>query len=180
MSDRNSLPAIFDGSPADRRRSPRVLIDVPLVIRGESAEQKQFREETFTISVSAYGALIVLAAKVSLGQRLMLLNPETRAEREGRVARFGARYGGLAQVAAWSLRILLPNSGPRAAWPKFRNYRALEGARDFASGTDKALRSAAVVRHGACRAFLAALTAVCCNGAYGAGTARPELQPADA
>ena len=99
MSDQNSAAAIPDGSPADRRRSPRVLIDVPLVIRGESAEQKQFREETFTISVSAYGALIVLAAKVSLGQRLMLLNPETRAEREGRVARFGARYGDLAQVA---------------------------------------------------------------------------------
>ena len=68
MSDRNAA-AIPDGSLADRRRSPRVLIDVPLVIRGESAEQKQFRGEP-TVSVSAYGALVVLAANVAVGQRL--------------------------------------------------------------------------------------------------------------
>jgi hypothetical protein len=99
MFERDSAAAMPDGSPVDRRRSPRVLIDVPLVVRSESAEATQFREETFTISVSAYGVLILLAAKVSLGQRVLLMNPETRAEREGRVARFGTRYGGLAQVA---------------------------------------------------------------------------------
>ncbi len=94
-------PAIATVKPqeTDRRRSPRVLLDVPLFIRGESLENKPFREETFTISISATGALVLLAAKVAVGQKLVLINLRTRDEREGRVARLGSAYGGLAQVA---------------------------------------------------------------------------------
>jgi hypothetical protein len=99
MFNNDAMPGAPGPDSAERRRSPRVLADVPLVIRGESAEKQPFHEETFTISVSAYGALVILAAKVALGQTLVLMNPETRVEREGRVARFGSPYGGLAQVA---------------------------------------------------------------------------------
>src|SRR5579862_9208192 len=84
--------------PAERRRSHRSLLDVALIVRGESSEGKRFEEETFTISVSAHGALLVLAAKVALGQKIILMNVQTRNEKEGRVARFGSLYGGLAQV----------------------------------------------------------------------------------
>ena len=83
---------------AERRRSQRYLLDVALVIRGETAEMKPFEELTFTISVSSHGALVVLASKVIVGQRLLLRNPETQFETEGRVARLGAPYGGLAAV----------------------------------------------------------------------------------
>jgi hypothetical protein len=83
----------------ERRRSPRRLLDVPLIVRGESAERQPFREETFTISVSAHGALVLLATKVALGQTLVLMKPETQQEQEGRVSRLGSPYGGLAQVA---------------------------------------------------------------------------------
>jgi len=83
---------------AERRRSPRHLLDVALVVRGETAEMKPFEELTFTISVSTHGALVVLATKVVIGQRLVIKNPETQFETEGRVARLGAPYGGLAQV----------------------------------------------------------------------------------
>jgi hypothetical protein len=83
----------------ERRRSPRRLLDVPLIVRGESAERQPFREETFTISVSAHGALVLLATKVALGQVLVLMKPETRQELEGRVSRLGSLHGGLAQVA---------------------------------------------------------------------------------
>jgi hypothetical protein len=83
---------------ADRRRSPRRLLDVPLIVRGESAEKKPFTEETFTISVSAHGALVLLAHKVCLGQTIVLINP-SKQEQEGRVSRLGNPYGGLAQVA---------------------------------------------------------------------------------
>jgi hypothetical protein len=86
------------GAVSERRRSERFLLDVSLVIRGESAEQQPFEEQTFTISVSTYGALVVLAHKVTIGQTLFLKNPETQYETEGRVARLGAPYGGLAQV----------------------------------------------------------------------------------
>ena len=85
-------------SHEERRRSKRLLLDVPLVIRGEATETEPFEEETFSISVSAHGALVVLASKVALGQRVFLKNPKTRGETEGRIARFGPPYGGLAQV----------------------------------------------------------------------------------
>ena len=83
----------------ERRRSPRRLLDVALVVRGESAEKQPFREETFIISVSAHGALVLLATRVALGQTLILVKPETQQEQEGRVSRLGSPYGGLAQVA---------------------------------------------------------------------------------
>ncbi len=52
------------------RRSARVLLDVPLLIWGESPDQQAFREETFTVTVSAHGALVMLATRVSVGQRV--------------------------------------------------------------------------------------------------------------
>src|SRR5580693_9080365 len=83
---------------AERRRSPHLLRDVALLVRGESLDHQPFQEETFSISISVHGALILLAAKVAVGQRLVLTNPATKSEVEGQVARFGSPYGGLAQV----------------------------------------------------------------------------------
>ena len=83
----------------ERRRSPRRLLDVPLIVSGESAENQPFHEETFTISVSAHGALVLLATRVALGQTVILIKPETRQQQEGRVSRLGSLHGGLAQVA---------------------------------------------------------------------------------
>jgi hypothetical protein len=84
---------------AVQRRSQRVLLDVPLVIRGEQDDNGPFQEETFTVTVSAHGALLMLATKVHIGQRLMLRNPENSEERDGRVAYIGREHAGLAQVA---------------------------------------------------------------------------------
>jgi hypothetical protein len=92
------MPSLQTASGAERRRSQRSLLDVALIVRGHSAEGQPFQEETFTISVSAHGALLVLASRVALGQTLLLVNPQTHDEKEARVARFGALYGGLAQV----------------------------------------------------------------------------------
>jgi hypothetical protein len=83
---------------SERRRSQRVLMDVRLVVRGETSDKRPFEEETFTIVVSAYGALVVLAAKVQVGQRLTLMNPSTWGEQECRVAFLGRPYAGLSQV----------------------------------------------------------------------------------
>src|SRR3990172_5680907 len=94
---RYTRPAMTIGSPQERRRSPRRLLDVPLIVSGATAENQPFTEETFTISVSAHGALVLLAARVALGQTVVLIKPETRQEQQGRVSRLGAPYGGLAQ-----------------------------------------------------------------------------------
>ena len=86
------------GRGVERRGSERLLLDVPLLVRGKSSGDTSFQEETFTVSVSAHGALVMLATKVELGQALSLVNLQTHAETKGRVARFGSPYGGLAQV----------------------------------------------------------------------------------
>jgi hypothetical protein len=83
---------------ADRRRSERLFLDVSLTVRGESAKGKAFLEPTFTISVSAHGALVVMSTKVALGQTLFLKNSWTQKEMEGRVTRFGPLYGKQPQV----------------------------------------------------------------------------------
>jgi len=83
---------------AKRRRSPRIPLDVSVVVRGESANNQPFHEETFTTSVSAHGALLMLAAQVTLGQVVYVRNSQTNNEQPARVARFGDPYGGIAQV----------------------------------------------------------------------------------
>jgi hypothetical protein len=90
--------AVAAAMGADRRRSERLPLDVVLVVRGQTAKKKSFQEATFTTSVSAYGALVVLSTKVVLGQTLFLKNPGTQKEMEGRVTRFGPLYGNQAQV----------------------------------------------------------------------------------
>lgn len=89
----------------DQRRSERILIDLPLVVRGESAKDNGiFREETFTLTISAHGALVMLENKVSLGQKIILVNPTNSDEREGKVSYVGPDRAGLAKVGVEFLR----------------------------------------------------------------------------
>jgi hypothetical protein len=82
-----------------QRRSKRVLMDVQVLIRGEAADHRAFQEETFTVTVSAHGALLMMATKVALEQALVVVNPVNSDERDARVAYVGAPHAGLAQVA---------------------------------------------------------------------------------
>ena len=84
--------------PLRQRRSQRLILDLPLVIRGDAEGKRPFREETFTLIVSAHGALVMLETKVALGQKVVLMNPKSWDEREGTVAYVGASYAGLARV----------------------------------------------------------------------------------
>src|SRR6202049_1706560 len=89
---------IESATGADRRRSERLFLHVSLIVRGESVERRVFLEPTFTISVSAHGALVVMSTKVALGQPLFLRDPGTQNEMEGRVTRFAPLHGNQAQV----------------------------------------------------------------------------------
>jgi hypothetical protein len=80
------------------RRSKRVILDVPLAIRGEAEDNRPFQEETFTMTVSAHGALVVLERKVRLGQKVLLMNPKNWDEREGTITFLGPCYAGLWKV----------------------------------------------------------------------------------
>ena len=82
----------------EKRRSERVLLDVPLIICGQSPNHQPFTEETFSVTVSAHGALVVLASKVELGQTVKLTKTKTTDERQATVAFLGPPYAGLATV----------------------------------------------------------------------------------
>jgi hypothetical protein len=81
-----------------QRRSERIILDVPVIIRGVAADNRIFQEETFTLIVNAHGALLMLGKKVALGQRVIVMNPKNWDECEGKVAYVGAPYAGLARV----------------------------------------------------------------------------------
>jgi len=83
---------------AERRRSPRLPVNVTLIVCGESADKQHFQEQVSTLSINAHGALVALSVHVTFGQRLLLMNPQTWNERAGRVARLGPLDAGRTQV----------------------------------------------------------------------------------
>jgi hypothetical protein len=75
-----------DGRPAAKRRSSRVVIDIPVVLFGQSSDRKMFEEQTKTLTVSAHGALISLKADIDSGRPVLMSNPRTGMEVQCRVA----------------------------------------------------------------------------------------------
>jgi hypothetical protein len=97
--DRSEISATRKSAyPSGLRRSKRVIVDVPLVVRGEAEDKHPFREETFTLTVSAHGGLVVLQNHVAVGQKIILMNPKTWDEREATIAFLGPPYAGLCTV----------------------------------------------------------------------------------
>jgi hypothetical protein len=91
--------AVVQVRSEERRRSQRGLRKVEVLVRGESVEKEVFQEKTFTISVSSYGALVVMSTKVVPGQTIVLKNLRNQDEIGGRVTRFAPTDGKLAQVS---------------------------------------------------------------------------------
>ena len=48
--------------PGPRRRSQRVLMQVPVKLRGSDAQGASFEEETETLAINAHGELVLLQA----------------------------------------------------------------------------------------------------------------------
>ena len=67
---------------ANRRRSQRVLMKIPVRVSGQAGATSLFEEETHTLSISPHGALIVVAAPVYRGLRFTLSNVQTKAALE--------------------------------------------------------------------------------------------------
>ena len=70
----------------NRRRSQRVLMKVPVRVGLHASSSAVSEEETFTLAVSAHGALIAVSAPMYRGQRLTLSNPQTKDSLECVVA----------------------------------------------------------------------------------------------
>ena len=103
---------------SERRRSERSPLALPLVVCGDSLDAKRFQEQTFTLSVSAHGALVALTTAVTLGQIVFLKNPKTQTEIGAWVTRLGLPGRVWAQVG---LELVRPDgdfwSGTRRAEP---------------------------------------------------------------
>ncbi len=91
---------------ANRRRSQRVLMTVPVRVSGKSAAGLPFEEETHTRAISAHGALIPVSTQVWRGLRLNLSNIQTKAALECVVAHIDKRLNDRTQMG---VEFTLPN-----------------------------------------------------------------------
>src|SRR6266403_964070 len=91
---------------ANRRRSQRVLMTIPVRVSGQNVLGSPFEEETQTRAISAHGALILISAQVYRGQRLTLSNVQTKAALECVVAHIDKRRGEHSQAG---VEFTLPN-----------------------------------------------------------------------
>lgn len=90
------VPATSENA-SDRRRSPRVQIIMPVVIRAKTGHSP-FTEETYTASVNAHGCMVRLAGKVVRGQELSIVNPRTVEELACAVTFVGQKDAGKVEV----------------------------------------------------------------------------------
>jgi len=91
---------------ANRRRSQRVLMTIPVRVSGQLGAGLPFEEDANTRAISAHGALLLVSTPVHRGQRLTLSNVQTRASLECVVAHIDRRQSDQPQVG---VEFALPN-----------------------------------------------------------------------
>jgi hypothetical protein len=105
----------------ERRRTLRVMLTVPLKVRGLSASGSPFSVETNSHTVSLHGALIELSVMVSMGDLVHLENERTRETVEAKVvtirnSRDGKTYVGVEftnrDINFWHMSFPVPGAKP--------------------------------------------------------------------
>ena len=91
---------------ANRRRSQRVLMKIPVRVSSRAGAASFLEEDTYTLAISAHGALIVVAAPVYRGQRFTLSNIQTKAALECIVAHVDKIPGEQTRVG---VEFMMPN-----------------------------------------------------------------------
>jgi hypothetical protein len=81
-----------------RRRSQRVLMQVPIRIRGTDVQGKDFEELTETLAINAHGALVLLTARLVSGGLVHMRHNKTEEEQECHVAFLGPVRSGKAEI----------------------------------------------------------------------------------
>jgi hypothetical protein len=94
--------------PDNRRRSKRMKVRIPMVVRFQTADKHSVSEKTHTIIVNDHGALILLAAPVEIQQIIRLENLASREELLCRVTNLGPSFMGKTQVA---VEFVMPTPG---------------------------------------------------------------------
>jgi PilZ domain len=104
----------------ERRRTVRVMLNVPLKVSGHTDIGERFTAKTTSHSVSLFGASIELEQTVVLGEVLQLENEVTREKVEGKVVsirrgRDGKRYVAVeftGPVNFWHMVFPVPGARP--------------------------------------------------------------------
>lgn len=73
--------------PSERRRSARVMIQIPVQALFRNSEGVEVRVDAFTLGVSAHGCLLTMDIKPEDGQRMHLRNGKSGVEQTGKVVR---------------------------------------------------------------------------------------------
>ena len=79
-------------SPTERRRTHRIQIMMPVIVRGKNGNHP-FQEETHTLSVNANGCMVRMQTHVVRTQHVSLLNPKTAEELPCTVSFLGQKHG---------------------------------------------------------------------------------------
>jgi hypothetical protein len=83
---------------SNRRRSQRVLLPIPIQVIARGPDNVHVSESTQTVVVSAHGALIYLDLPATLGQVIVVKNPETVEEQACRIAFHNKNADGKTEV----------------------------------------------------------------------------------
>jgi hypothetical protein len=90
---------VADIDPRNRRRSERVLLQVPVNLEIPQADGRALRGDAYTLSVNAHGGLLEMGTKVQRGQHLILANPGTGVREGCRVVQCDKSQNGYFAVA---------------------------------------------------------------------------------
>jgi hypothetical protein len=82
----------------EARRSERILIHIPVLVRWTPDREQPITEESATIAVNAHGALITLALRVKPGNKVVVRNSRTAKEKEFKVVHVRQRPGAKSEI----------------------------------------------------------------------------------
>lgn len=82
-----------------QRSSPRISLQVPVMVHGVCRDKTSFNEETSTLVVNAAGGLVTLNSGVDIGDTVLVVNKTTRRSQECRIVYRGKDWQGNPQAA---------------------------------------------------------------------------------
>jgi hypothetical protein len=97
MAEIKSSPIGATEGGSERRRTQRVQIAMPVIVRGTAGTQK-FEEETYTVAVNANGCMVKMTNRVARNQVIAIVNPKTAEELPCTVSFIGQKDAGKMEV----------------------------------------------------------------------------------
>ncbi len=82
----------------ERRRSPRLAMEIPVLVYGWGANGKPFYVEANTITVNRNGALLRLRTPISSGDELLITNKATNQDQVVKIVRIANHSKGVIEA----------------------------------------------------------------------------------